>query len=201
MALDRDLIVRTALRLLDEVGLETLSLRRLAKELDVQASALYWHVKNKQELLDEMARVIVIDAVRAAPMPAGQTWQEMLTHLARVQYTATRSHRDGGALMLTARNLADYQLEYLDWMLGMLVAAGFTETAAAEAFLVVSNYALGAAVVQQRGGNTGVDATEPEVVAAVRTHPALIRIVEASKDPDAVFETGLRWLIAGMITV
>ena len=49
MALDRDLIVRTALRLLDDVGLEKLSLRRLAKELDAHPTALYWHFANKQE--------------------------------------------------------------------------------------------------------------------------------------------------------
>lgn len=198
MALDRDLIVRTALRLLDEVGLDTLSLRRLAKELDVQASALYWHFKNKQELLDEMARVIVIDVIKEAPPQSLETWQDVLLQLGRAQYVATHSRRDGGTLMLTARNLADYQLEYLDWMQGKLVAAGFTEMAAAEAFLVVSNYALGVGVVQQRAGNTGADSADPTVVSAVQAHPALVRIVQASSDPDAIFETGLRWLIAGM---
>jgi TetR/AcrR family tetracycline transcriptional repressor len=42
MALECDLVVRTALRLLDEVGLEALSLRRLARELNGNASALHW---------------------------------------------------------------------------------------------------------------------------------------------------------------
>ncbi|NUR85911.1 MAG: helix-turn-helix transcriptional regulator, partial [Nonomuraea sp.] len=54
MSLDRELIVRTALRLLDEVGLEKLSLRRLAKELGAHPTALYWHFSGKQELLDAM---------------------------------------------------------------------------------------------------------------------------------------------------
>ncbi|MDE2408988.1 MAG: TetR family transcriptional regulator [Actinomycetales bacterium] len=44
-------VVETALRLLDELGLQDLSMRRLAQELDIQPSALYWHVANKQTLL------------------------------------------------------------------------------------------------------------------------------------------------------
>ena len=49
----------TALRLLNEVGLDGLTLRRVAKELNVQAPALYWHFKDKQALLDEMATAML----------------------------------------------------------------------------------------------------------------------------------------------
>src|ERR1700688_4158094 len=55
VALKRQGVVRTALRILDEVGLDGLTVRKLASELGVQAPALYWHFKNKQALLDEMA--------------------------------------------------------------------------------------------------------------------------------------------------
>jgi AcrR family transcriptional regulator len=63
MALDRATVVRAALRLLDEVGLHGLSLRKVASELGVQAPALYWHFKNKQELLDEMATTAFADNI------------------------------------------------------------------------------------------------------------------------------------------
>lgn len=75
--IDRRQVVDTALRLLNEVGLDGLTLRRIAKELNVQAPALYWHFKNKQELLDEMAtemfrRMTVSWRGRARrPVPAG----------------------------------------------------------------------------------------------------------------------------------
>ncbi len=52
---DRDSVARSALALLDEVGLADLSMRRIAAGLDVQPSALYWHFANKQELLAELA--------------------------------------------------------------------------------------------------------------------------------------------------
>ncbi|SCD86552.1 transcriptional regulator, TetR family, partial [Streptomyces sp. SolWspMP-sol7th] len=53
--LDRAQVVDTALRLLNEVGLDRLSLRLIAGELEVKAPALYWHFRDKRELLDEMA--------------------------------------------------------------------------------------------------------------------------------------------------
>ena len=53
--LDRTRVADTALKLLNEVGLDGLTLRAIARELDVKAPALYWHFKDKQALLDEMA--------------------------------------------------------------------------------------------------------------------------------------------------
>jgi TetR/AcrR family tetracycline transcriptional repressor len=196
MALDRELIVRTALGLLDEVGLETLSLRRLAKQLDVNASALYWHFENKQELLDEMARAIMVEAVTGndGPPPGTHSWDEWLTQLAYAQRRAVRSYRDGPLLMLAARPLADYQLSYLDWMFDMLVGAGFSRQEAAEAFGVISNYALGCTIVDQQPNHFDT----AELTGEIQAHPALASIAEAAADPDALFERGLRWLIAGM---
>ncbi len=54
----QELIVRAALTLLDEVGLEGLTMRRLATALKIQAPSLYWHFPNKQALLDGMADAI-----------------------------------------------------------------------------------------------------------------------------------------------
>nr|BFE78795.1 hypothetical protein GCM10020093_013960 [Planobispora longispora] len=76
--LTRQIIVDAALRLLDEAGLEGLTVRRLAAELGVQSPALYWHFRTKQELLNGMAGVIVLSAgmgprVKANPGRTGWT--------------------------------------------------------------------------------------------------------------------------------
>ncbi|WP_214325268.1 TetR/AcrR family transcriptional regulator C-terminal domain-containing protein [Nonomuraea sediminis] len=195
MALDRDLIVRTALRLLDDVGLEKLSLRRLAKELDAHATALYWHFASKQELLDAMGRAMVQEAVARGPLP--ETWQDWLAELARAQRKAVRSHRDGALLLLTARPTADYQVDYLDELVGRLMEAGFTAESAAAAFVTVSNYAVGAAFAEQQGGELGEEALD-DLILRSGERPGVAGIVAAAQDLDAVFERGLAWLLAGM---
>lgn len=65
--LDRTRVADTALKLLNEVGLDGLTLRAIAKELDVKAPALYWHFKDKQALLDEMATEMYRRMVAATP--------------------------------------------------------------------------------------------------------------------------------------
>lgn len=64
--ISREQAVRTALDLLDDVGLDGLTLRALAARLDVQAPALYWHFTGKQDLLDEMATQLWRDVLAAA---------------------------------------------------------------------------------------------------------------------------------------
>lgn len=106
--LDRDQVVRAALRLLDEAGLDGLTLRRLAAELDVQAPALYWHFANKQDLLDHLAHVMTrpwMQDIRAAR--AGRRWEDWLTEVARTYRTLLLSHRDGARLVASTRPLPD----------------------------------------------------------------------------------------------
>ena len=55
MAVTRDDVIHTAIQLLEEVGLDGLTLRRLATELGISAPTLYWHFRDKRELLDAMA--------------------------------------------------------------------------------------------------------------------------------------------------
>jgi TetR/AcrR family transcriptional regulator, tetracycline repressor protein len=106
--LDREHVVRVALRLLDEAGLDGLTLRRLAAELDVKAPALYWHFANKQDLLDHMADVMTQPWMRAvAATPAGPGWEDWLAEVARTYRALLLSHRDGARLAASTRPLPD----------------------------------------------------------------------------------------------
>ncbi len=89
---DRDSVARSALALLDEVGLADLSMRRIAAGLDVQPSALYWHFASKQELLAELADRIT------ASIPRGSA--DVLA-TARGIRDALFAYRDGAELVLS----------------------------------------------------------------------------------------------------
>lgn len=91
---DRRSVVDCALRLLDEVGLPDLSMRRLAAELDVQASALYWHFPNKQSLLAAVADRIL----EAVPAPDARVSLAVTSQAIR---DALLAYRDGAEVVMS----------------------------------------------------------------------------------------------------
>ncbi|MGV9590243.1 TetR family transcriptional regulator [Streptomyces tendae] len=100
----REQIVTAALELLDDQGMDALTVRALASGLDVRPSALYWHVRNKQELLDEMATEVmrrVADALAA--VPPGEGWRDDLAAYGRVLRSEYLLHRDGARIFSGTR--------------------------------------------------------------------------------------------------
>ena len=104
MALDRQQVVDEALQLLDDEGLDALSLRTLAGRLGVQAPTLYWHIGSKAELLDALADAIMDDAIRAVPESRpDDDWADwLLTALVELRAAMLR-HRDGARIVSGAR--------------------------------------------------------------------------------------------------
>ncbi len=145
MALSREQVIDTAVRLLDEVGLEALSLRRVARELGVSAPTLYWHVTDKRALLDHVAERLLADQWLATTPAAGQAWWEWLHERALAQYRALVGHRDA-ALVLAGNRPTPTSLPAVDAVVGTLVAGGFTAPEAFRAIIIVGNFVIGSAV-------------------------------------------------------
>ncbi len=94
----RDDVVSTAMRMLARGGLPAFSMRALARELEVQPSALYWHFADKQSLLAAIADEIV------ASMPERQAG-ETLTEAAAALRSALLAHMDGAEILLSSISL------------------------------------------------------------------------------------------------
>ncbi|MFE6776112.1 TetR/AcrR family transcriptional regulator C-terminal domain-containing protein [Streptomyces sp. NPDC057702] len=201
--LDRAQVVDTALRLLNEVGLDGLTLRRIAKELNVQAPALYWHFKNKQELLDEMATTIYRRMHEERPVVA-DTWQEQLTEFSRTLRGALLALRDGAKVFSGTRFTDTGHAPSLEAHLRVFVDAGHPAGLAARATFVVFTYTLGFAIEEQAvqpmpGERTpGYDVADraefigAEFPLAVEVGPDLFH------DYEDRFEEGLRAIVAGL---
>jgi TetR/AcrR family tetracycline transcriptional repressor len=99
MPLSRDEVLEGALRLLDDVGLDALTMRQLAKQLDVQAGAIYWHFANKQDLIDAMVDR-QLGGILATPVVG--RWDRQLAELCRRLVTALTATRDGARLATSA---------------------------------------------------------------------------------------------------
>src|SRR6478752_7776420 len=88
----REAIVETALRLLDRDGLDELSMRRVADELDTGPASLYWHVGSKDGLLELVFDRVIGEVEMPSPEPA--RWEEQLKEVARTARAMILRHRD-----------------------------------------------------------------------------------------------------------
>ncbi|PSK87492.1 TetR family transcriptional regulator [Murinocardiopsis flavida] len=205
MRLDRERVVRTALRQLDAHGLDGLTLRGIARELDVQAPALYWHFKSKAELLDEMATTMLRDLLAAEEPSAVASWQETLTGSARGLRRMMLAHRDG-AKVFSGTHLTDGSIyASQEANLRRLTEAGLALSDAMQGFHAVYSYTVGFAIEEQavhpRPGRRD-ERYDPERRDA-RFKDADLPLAKAAgrvmfTDFDTRFESGLRLIIAGI---
>ena len=196
MALDRETVLDTALRLIDEVGLDGLSLRRLAKELGVQAPALYWHFASKQDLLDHLAAATNERAGRGSPeVPEpGQSWDEWLAEGMRIRRRAILAHRDGARLAAGNRPTAESRPR-IERTLGVLVEAGFDPQDAVRAIIVLGHYVSGFVLDEQ--GDPAREGDEPPALDPAE-FPHLTAGGPVAFDRDTLFEYGLQRMLDGM---
>jgi TetR/AcrR family tetracycline transcriptional repressor len=124
LALDRQQVVDAALKLLDDDGLDALSLRILAGRLGVQAPTLYWHIGSKTELLDALADAIMGQAIGAIPASTPRTnWAEWMLRALVELRRALLAHRDGARVVSGAR-LALRRGDFTESAMSTLVARG-----------------------------------------------------------------------------
>ena len=172
--LDKGSIVEAALRLLDDVGLDELSTRRLAAYLGVKGPSLYWHFRNMGELRDHMAEALLAAELPPPdPDPKPEDWRAWMAAGARGIRRAAHSRRDGGRLLIGWRPTPERRARLYPANRARLEASGFSADDARLAFLALGRYALGWAVTEQ-----ATDGPTP--------------------DTDADFESGLAAMLDGL---
>jgi len=196
--LQRDTVVRTALTLLNEVGLDGLTTRRLAERLGVQQPALYWHFRNKQALIAALAEAMMAESHdRSAPRP-NEDWRAFLTANARSFRKSLLAYRDGARIHAGTQPSAP-QVAAVEAQIRLLHAAGFPPADAASALLVISHYVVGSVLEQQTALDAGESKADGEAATAENA-PLLAAAIEELDEsgPDATFEYGLDTIIEGL---
>jgi AcrR family transcriptional regulator len=123
--LSRDAIVDAALRLVDRDGIDGASMRRVAEELGTSPSSLYWHVRNRHQLLQ-----LVFDRVAAEvelPPPDPARWQEQLKEVGREMRRVLTSHRDIARVTIGAIPVGGNVLRISEWLHALLRGAGLPD--------------------------------------------------------------------------
>ncbi|MFG2359632.1 TetR/AcrR family transcriptional regulator C-terminal domain-containing protein [Streptomyces sp. NPDC048521] len=203
--LDRERVADTALRLLNEVGLDGLTLRAIAKELDVKAPALYWHFKDKQALLDEMATQMYRRMAAATALDPADTWQERLLKANRGLRAALLGYRDGAKVFSGSRFTGTHHARDLEEHLRVLTAAGLSLAQAVNAARTSTLFTIG--FVTEEQGVVPLPGERREgydIEDRARRMADFPLSAEAGKvlfdDYDQQFEEGLALVIAGIET-
>ncbi|WP_433199999.1 TetR/AcrR family transcriptional regulator C-terminal domain-containing protein [Dactylosporangium sp. CS-047395] len=205
MAINPGVIARTGLELLGEVGLDGLTMRLVAERLGVKAPTLYWHVKNKQHLLDAMAAVMFADAIEGLDAD-GALWAEFVARRARTLRKILLRYRDG-ARVFAGTNLSGPDLpRAMEQTLQLLVDAGFSLPTAARGFATVLHYTVGYVIEEQARAGTAYDDNpyDPQALTAAfqpGRYPLAARAateVFFSPDPDTDFDAGLGFIVTGL---
>ncbi len=146
----RERIVATALKLLNEHGMDALTVRALATALDVRAPALYWHVRNKQELLDEMATEVMRRVGFAlSTIGPGDNWRDDLCDYARTLRSEYLKHRDGARIFSGTRLSDPNVLRTKEVWFARWTAAGMTLVDADDAVDMATAFVVGFVIEEQ----------------------------------------------------
>ena len=143
--LSRERVLSAAIALADEGGIEALSMRRLAKELGVEAMSLYNHVANKNEILEGILDVVT----REIDLPPDDVdWRTAIrqsTISAREVYVR---HSWASSLSMSRQSGGPERLRHSDWLLRTLREAGFSKDVIFHAFHILEAYILGFTAMQ-----------------------------------------------------
>jgi TetR/AcrR family transcriptional regulator, tetracycline repressor protein len=209
--IDPEEVVRVAIELLDAEGLDKITLRQLASKFGVQPPALYWHFKDKQDLVDDMAQAILkgsgIDKIEL-PTDAA-SWAEWLTSASYSTRRALLSHRDGGRVVAGA---SFYRAKALARLAVLVTAvlnwAGFDPVHAMLGAATTFDYVWGYVIEEQAGegpdADTGNHAEGDEVTYffglfdSYGLDPGAIDTDIHKLTADARFDWGLQLIITGL---
>lgn len=203
--LTRERILRAALDVMDEEGLEAVTMRRLGHELGVEAMSLYNHVEDKETLLDGVCELVMAEF--EFPTPSAD-WAENCRRGAREWRRLLQTHPDVMRLFAGNRHPARSvdSLRPMEYALRIFRDAGLSDRDTAQAFHAFGGYIQGFVMMEQGSIAGGTDE------AHVKAHQELAATLEpdefvallasapyfAECDPDEQFEFGLELLIAGL---
>lgn len=196
----RENIVEAAFRILDEAGLEGMTLRKVACSLGIRAPSLYWHFKSKQALIDAMADAMIGQV--AVAIPADQPWRQSMLQIAREFRQAFKAHRDGARVYVGTFLATENMLRVAEASIAALVGAGASARFATTTSMDLVYYAMGFVIEEQSWpGDGSMEALGEAFMALAEKrfpHCWQARDVWSEVDFDTRFEQGLGLMLDGI---
>ena len=202
--LNRERVLRAAVLLADEDGIDALTMRELGVRLGVEAMSLYNHVANKDDILDGMVDLVVGEI----DLPADAAdWRHAMRARAVSAWAVFARHPWVSPLIDSRESSGPARLRYLDWVIGTLRRAGFSLEMAAHAFSVLDSYIYGFGRQSLNASAEGDMTPEEMAEAFLQAIPAdeypylremADHVMASGRDEDADFAFGLDLILDGL---
>jgi AcrR family transcriptional regulator len=202
--LTRERVVAAGIELADRDGIESISMRRLAQELGVEAMSLYTHVRNKDDLLDGMVDAVIGKIPTSAD---GADWKASLRQMVLAARGVVLTHPWAPRPIASRTTLGPAMMRYANTVIGVLRQGGFTTAQAHHAVHILGSRALG--FTQELFDDSGE--LEPETAAGLAselgaTLPYVVEMALAVThggalgrcDDDLEFEFALDFILDGL---
>jgi AcrR family transcriptional regulator len=202
--LSRERIVRAALELADEEGIECVTMRRLGRELGFEAMSLYNYVAGKDDVLDGILDLVLADS---EPPSAAGDWVAAVRSSAISVHDALRRHSWASGLVLSPTRLRPARLRYMDSLLRRLREAGFSADTTYHVYHVLDAHIFGFSLWEASHSYTPAEVTRlAEMFARAITiddYPYLQEhgrqhVTEGPHRDVSAFELGLDLILEGL---
>jgi AcrR family transcriptional regulator len=202
--LTRDRLLRAAMDLADEGGIEALTMRRLARALGVEAMSLYYHAANKDDILAGIVDLVV----REIELPAPEAdWKAAIRASAISAHRVLRRHPWACNLLMSGPRVLPARLRYIDALLGRLGEAGLPAELTDLGYHALDSHILGF-TLWEAGYTSGMKDMSPDIATVVRDlqledYPNLLEHVAYHQRPPSAdrrgeFEFGLDLILDGL---
>jgi AcrR family transcriptional regulator len=214
LPLSRERVLRAAIKVADQSGIESLTMRRLAEELGAEAMSLYYYVASKEDLLDGMADAVVAeinDAVATIDVPStGASWKTAVRYRILSAREVLLRHRWAPRVLETRTSTSLAVLLYYDDLLRLMRDGGFSYDLIHHALHALGSRALGfSQEMFDPSGGTGDEETAAALERMAGQIPHLVGMMMevAHDDPDSTlgwcddqteFEFGLDLILDGL---
>lgn len=196
-------IAEAALGLIDEQGLDGLSMRKLAQRLGAAPMSLYTHVADRQALLEAVAQLLLAEI----EAPEDLDWRQTVRVIMRSTRAVGLRHPNAAPLLSRFAPRTVDALAFVEAGFRAFRRAGFDDVSTARCYRALAAYSLGALDVELRRYFAGhplgpADDTPLEGPTAARHLPTLVAVrpALAGQDDAAEFEYGLELLLSGFAT-
>lgn len=205
--LTKEMILTKAIEIADQGGINALSMRKLATELDIQAMSLYYHFKTKDDLIANMADKLVVHIdFSSNDEESSPDWRSIMFTRAVSAMALFRKHAWLPVVIDTQIQSGTKRLEYIDNFIGTLRKAGFPIEMAMRVISLIDSYIYGYCKQLTDGSSSIASTKESAKYFALGfdaakfpfVHEATALVMEKGNDENANFLFGLNVILKGI---